>query len=161
MSAPLPIVLQPVPVSYSVNATDINQLLTVLCQHVQATVNTQVSFFLVVTSDPTTLVSQVIFNQLEGVFKQWSVVLGKYVVITSRFAVGDLKQSVIVGDYVNQGWIQCDGRLISAVPYLSADQISQLEALFGAGGNLPNIAPITVAAPPTATIYTFIYCGTP
>jgi len=160
MSA-LPIVLQPVPVTYSVNATDINQLIAVICQNVQASVNTQVSFYMVVASDPTSMTTQVIFNSAEGVWKQWNTILGKYVTITSRFAAGDLKQSVVVGDVVSEGWVQCDGRLISAVPYLTADQITTLEILFGTGGNIPNIAAIVVAAPPTATIYTLVYCGTP
>ena len=83
MSSTIPIILQPVTVPISVRAVDINQLITIVCEYISASINQDVSFFQTVTADPTQKTTDVIFNEAQGLFKQWSVGTGSYIAVTS------------------------------------------------------------------------------
>ena len=141
MSATIPITLTPVPVPVGIKATDINQLITIITQFTAASVNADVSFFQSVSSDPTAQTTPIIFNTSQAVFKYWDTGLGKYYPITP-FQPGDIKNTFAGGDSPQTGWLDCDGRAISAVPNISANQQGVLNALFGVGSNLPDLTPI-------------------
>lgn len=141
MSATIPITLTPVPVPTGVKATDINQLLTILTQYIVGSINTDVSFFQTVSSDPSTLTTPLIFNSSQQVFKYWSNTLGNYQAITS-FQAGDVKSTFSSGDSPQTGWIECNGRLITDISNISGNQESVLNALFGVGGTLPDLRPL-------------------
>lgn len=141
MSATIPITLTPVPVPVGVKATDINQLITIITQFTAASINANVSFFQTVSADPTQQTTPLIFNTSQGVFKYWDTNVGKYVAITP-FQPGDIKNTFVGGDSPQTGWIDCDGRAISAVPNISAQQQGVLNSLFGVGSNLPDLTPI-------------------
>lgn len=156
MSATIPITLTPVPVPVGVRATDINQLITILTQYIAASVNADVSFFQSVSSDPTQQTTALIFNTSQSVFKYWDTGLGRYMPVT-QFQAGDVKNTFVGGDSPQTGWIQCDGRLISAVPNISATQQGVLNSLFGVGGSLPNLTPFqSVSGLPSASAFTDI-----
>jgi hypothetical protein len=141
MSATIPITLTPVPVPVGVKATDINQLITIITQYTAASVNANVSFFQIVSADPTQITTPLIFNTTQGVFKFWDTTVGKYTPI-SPFQPGDIKNTFNGGDSPQTGWIDCDGRPIGDVPNISANQQGVLNALFGVGGNLPDLSPV-------------------
>lgn len=141
MSATIPITLTPVPVPVGVKATDINQLITIITQYTAASVNANVSFFQIVSADPTQITTPLIFNSTQGVFKYWDTTVGKYMPI-SPFQPGDIKNTFSGGDSPQTGWIDCDGRPIGEVPNISANQQGVLNALFGVGGNLPDLSPV-------------------
>lgn len=141
MSATIPITLTPVPVPVGVMATDINQLITIITQFTAASVNADVSFFQIVSADPTQQTTPLIFNTTQAVFKYWDTTVGKYMPI-SPFQPGDIKNTFNGGDSPQTGWIDCDGRAISAVPNISANQQGVLNALFGVGGSLPDLSPV-------------------
>mgnify|MGYP003344300685 CR=1 FL=1 len=141
MSATIPITLTPVPVPVGVKATDINQLITIITQFTAASINADVSFFQIVSADPTQMTTPLIFNTTQGVFKYWDTTVGKYTPITP-FQPGDIKNTFNGGDSPQTGWIDCDGRAISAVPNISANQQGVLNALFGIGGTLPDLSPV-------------------
>lgn len=141
MSATIPITLTPVPVPVGVRATDINQLITIITQFTAASVNADVSFFQIVSVDPTQMTTPLIFNTGQGVFKYWDTTVGKYTPITP-FQPGDIKNTFNGGDSPQTGWIDCDGRPITTVPNISAAQQGVLNALFGVGGTLPDLSPV-------------------
>ena len=141
MSATIPITLTPVPVPVGVKATDINQLITIITQFTAASVNADVSFFQIVSVDPTQMTTPLIFNTAQGVFKYWDTTVGKYTPITP-FQPGDIKNTFNGGDSPQTGWIDCDGRPITEVPNISAAQQGVLNALFGVGGTLPDLSPV-------------------
>lgn len=141
MSATIPITLTPVPVPVGVQATDINQLITIITQFTAASINADVSFFQIVSADPTQITTPLIFNTSQGVFKFWDTTVGKYTPITP-FQAGDIKNTFNGGDSPQTGWIDCDGRAINDVPNISAYQQSVLNSLFGVGGNLPDLSPL-------------------
>lgn len=141
MSATIPITLTPVPVPVGVKAADINQLLTIITQFVSASVSGDVSFFQIVTVDPTAFTTTLIFNSSQGIFKYWDTGSGKYLPV-SVFQPGDIKNTFISGDSPQTGWIVCDGRPIGEVPNISQNQQSVLNNLFGVGGKLPDLTPL-------------------
>lgn len=140
MSSTIPITLTPVPVPVGVKALDINQLITIITQYTAASVNQDVSFFQLVSVDPSTQTTPLIFNISQGVFKYWDTTVGRYTPVTS-FQFGDIKNTFSGGDSPQTGWIDCDGRTISSIPNISGNQQGVLNALFGAGGSLPTLSP--------------------
>jgi hypothetical protein len=138
MSTTLPIILTPVPVPVTVKAININQLLVIISQYMQASVSAEVSFFQITAADPTSMTSLIIFNSSQRVFKVWDESLGKYIAISS-FQPGDIKYTFSGGDSPQTGWVECDGRLIADVPGISQTQQGMLIALFPSG-SLPNIS---------------------
>jgi hypothetical protein len=100
-----------------------------------------VSFFQIVSADPTQITTPLIFNTTQAVFKFWDTTVGKYMPV-SPFQPGDIKNTFNGGDSPQTGWIDCDGRPISDVPNISANQQGVLNALFGTGGSLPDLAPV-------------------
>lgn len=141
MSATIPITLTPVPVPVGIKATDINQLITIITQYISGSINQDVSFFQMVSADPTQQTTPLIFNTSQNVFKYWDTTVGKYTPITP-FQPGDIKNTFSGGDSPQTGWIDCDGRVISTIPNISANQQGVLNALFGTGGSLPTLTPI-------------------
>ncbi|MCG3776317.1 MAG: hypothetical protein JW395_3170 [Nitrospira sp.] len=141
MSATIPITLTPVPVPVGVKATDINQLVTIITQYIAGSINQDVSFFQIVSVDPTQQTTPLIFNTSQGVFKYWDTTVGRYTPVTP-FQPGDIKNTFSGGDSPQTGWIDCDGRVISTIPNISANQQGVLNALFGAGGTLPTLTPL-------------------
>lgn len=153
MSSTIPITLTPVPVPVGIKATSINQLITILTQYIAASVNTDVSFFQTVSSDPTQQTTAIIFNTSQAVFKYWDTGFGRYMPIT-QFQAGDIKNTFLGGDSPQTGWIECDGRLISDIPNISASQQGVLNSLFGVGGSLPDLTPLqSVSGLPTASAF--------
>jgi len=151
MSATIPITLQAVPVPIGISAADINQLLTIIAQFMSASINQDVSFFQTVSADPTQKTTDIIFNEAQGIFKQWSVGIGAYVAITEN-QPGDIKSSFVAGDSPQTGWIICDGRTISGIQGISQSQLSVLNQLFGIGGSLPTLtAQVLSGLPATGT----------
>lgn len=137
----IPLTLQAQPASVDLQALDINQLLTVIAQNMSAFISANVSFFLQGASDPTTFQTSLIYNTSQRIFKGWDVGTGSYLPITP-YVNGDMKLSFVAGDDPNNGWIVCDGRPINSVQNISANQQAVLNALFGAGGNLPIVTPV-------------------
>lgn len=153
MSSTIPITLTPVPIPVGVKALDINQLVTIITQYTAASINQDVSFFQLVSVDPTQQTTPLIFNTSQGVFKYWDTTVGRYTPITP-FQPGDIKNTFSGGDSPQTGWIDCDGRTISSVPNISANQQGILNALFGAGGSLPTLSPFQgVSNLPTANAF--------
>lgn len=141
MSQTLPIALTAVPVPVTVKAMNINQLLAIVCQYVQGSVQTDVSFFQTVSVDPTALTTPIIFNTTQRVFKYWDTGVGAYLAIT-QFQPGDIKNTFVDGDSPQLGWIVCDGRKITDVIDISQAQQGVLIQLFGNGGSLPDLTPM-------------------
>lgn len=139
MSQTIPIQLQPIPAPVSIRATDINQLLTIICQYVSGSISNNVSFFDSGPVTPSQMTSLVFLNTTQGVFYIWSSTLGAYRAMT-QFQPGDTKSTFVAGDSPQIGWIMCDGRLISSIQGISTTQLNVLEQLFGIGGSLPNLS---------------------
>jgi len=93
-----------------------------------------------VSVDPTQQTTVLIFNTSQNVFKYWSTSTGAYTPVT-QFQWGDIKNTFMGGDSPQTGWIDCDGRAITAIPSISANQQSVLNSLFP-GGTLPTLTPI-------------------
>ncbi len=146
----IPIQLSWNPVSQSASPSDLNGLGTLICQQVAAAIQASVSFFQTGPSDPTTFVTAIFFNTTQGIFKYWNSGSAKYLPVTTS-VTGDYKNSAIGGDDVTNGWIVCDGRLLTAIVGISALQLNNLQAVYGAAPTtkLPNITvPLTLAGIP-------------
>lgn len=134
--ATIPITLTPLTVPVAVQAADINQLLTVISQYIAGSISADVSFFVQGSNWP--LSDQgIFFNQTTQQFGTWNTGQGKYLPITDLI-IGDTKASFVAGDDTADGWIQLDGRAISAVTGINNDQKSALQSLFGVDAALPN-----------------------
>ena len=103
MSATIPITLTPIPVPVGVKATDINQLITIITQFTAASVNADVSFFQIVSADPTQMTTPLIFNTSQGVFKYWDTTVGKYTPVSQFQPVCGLSTSMYVF-LMSPGW---------------------------------------------------------
>ncbi len=125
----------------SIQATDFAQLLTLISQYMSGQIQDDVTFVQTGASDPTQFVTLLFFNTSQGVFKYWDTGAGRYLAVT-QFIPGDVKNSFVAGDEIQQGWILLDGRLISSIQGISQDQASVLEILFGLGGSLPTVTPL-------------------
>lgn len=136
----IPITLTPSNPPTDFQAANFPQLLTAICQYVQGAIRASVSFFLEVLVDPTSFVTNLIFNSTQGVWKYWSQTEGKYVTITD-YIVGDVKYSFFGGDQVANGWVVMNGRAITAIPGLAQSQITALQTLFP-DGNLPTVTAV-------------------
>jgi microcystin-dependent protein len=151
MSQTVPIVLVWSPVGTGVSYTDINSLGGIIAAQLAANIEANVTFCWVGPSTPSSFETNLIFNTSEGVWLYWdSAGSGRYIPVT-QFNVGDIKWTFNAGDAPTQGWIVCDGRLITAIPNLSQYQVAALETLFGTGGSLPTVSPVQSLAglPPT------------
>lgn len=138
MSAPVPIILSPQTVDVTVNAQDINALLQIICSNITAVINQQVSFFLQVSATPGTYVGDIIYNTSQMAFLGWNSGAAKYIPITTPAVIGQIYQSFNQGDNIQTGFIQLNGRLITGVAGISANQTAVLNGLFPSG-SLPNI----------------------
>jgi hypothetical protein len=147
MSQTIPITLQAIPVPVTVQAANINQLLTIISQYIAGAINADVSFFQQGTVNPTQLTTQIFFNTTQGVFYQWDVGLGSYSAIT-QYQPGDYIQTAVAGDSPQIGRIVCDGRAFSAIQGISQKQLSVLNQLYGVGGSLPTLAPQIISGLP-------------
>lgn len=150
----IPVTLTPIAAATDFNAANINQLLEFIASHLSGAIRADVSFFLEVLVDPTSFVTNLIFNSTQGVFKYWNQGLGRYVTITD-FIVGDIKHSFVSDDQVASGWVVLNGRQITAVPGLSELQIANLQSLFP-GGSLPTVVPVNGANLPAADSFSGI-----
>jgi hypothetical protein len=145
MSTPqqnIPITLTPVPVPVGIVAANIDQLLQVVASYIGATISTSVSFFTQGATTPTGFVTSLFYNTSSNTFYGWNAGSAAYLPIT-QFAYGDIKYSVNEGDSPTTGWIVCDGRALTAIENISATQLAVLQSLFGIGGNLPDITPLS------------------
>lgn len=152
MSQTIPIVLVWSPVGTGVTYTDINSLGGIIAGQLAAQIEANVTFCWVGPSTPSSFETNLIFNTSEGVWLYWDSATGRYIPVT-QFNVGDIKWTFNAGDAPTQGWVVCDGRLITAIPNLSQYQVAALEALFGTGGSLPTVSPVQSLAglPPTGS----------
>lgn len=151
----IPITLTAAPVEPGSNPQDLNALLQLIASNLAGSIRADVSFILIVLFDPTNYVGDLIFNSQQRVFKAWDNASGRYVVVTS-FTVADVKQSYAGVDSVATGWVLLDGREITAVVGLTAQQIAALEVLFGVDGSLPTVGPVG-----TPGLYSLVFCGYP
>lgn len=150
----IPITLTPNNPPIEVSAANFPQLLTLICQYVQGAIRASVSFFLEVLVDPTSFVTNLIFNSTQGVWKYWSQAEGRYVTITD-YIVGDVKQTFVGADQVANGWVVLNGRSIAAIPGLTQLQIDNLDSLFPSG-LLPTVVPVNGADLPPEDSYSGI-----
>lgn len=136
----IPINITPLPVPVGVQAININQLVQLWSQFVEASIDlANVSFFIQGTVDPSSD-QGLFFNVNQNMFKAWSISQGKYLPI-SDIQVGDTKLSFVTGDDINNGWLVCDGRGVQTLTGISQAQKINIETLFGVNGNLPQLAP--------------------
>ena len=135
----IPISLTALPVPVGIKASNMNELLSLLAQYLEASIHDNVSFFLQGSNFPDSD-QGIFYNQTIGKFGDWNAALGKYIPI-SDVAVGDIRASYVGGDDLVNGWVVMDGRLISAVPGLTQLQKSNLQTLFGgaASATVPNL----------------------
>lgn len=134
----LPIVLAAIPAPIAITAQDFNQLLTNIAQYLSASVQQNVFFVQEFDNPPASFEGNIIFSTNRQNFYAWNSTTGQYDAI-SQFRIGDVTQSVILGDDPSNGWVRLDGRTISSITGLSAPQIAALNGLFPFG-ILPNIA---------------------
>lgn len=138
----IPINLAPLPVSPGMKILNLNQMLSMVASHLEASITaSNISFFITSTVDPQSD-QGLVFNSSQNLFKRWDGENGKYVPI-APISVGDSKLSFISGDDVTNGWVQLDGRNINNVLGVTQNQKSNLETMFGANGTLPTIQPPT------------------
>jgi hypothetical protein len=135
----IPITLTAGPVPPGFVANGIDALLQAFCIYVSGSIRADVSFFLVTLNDPTNFITDLIFNSTTRALKAWDSGVGRYVTLT-QFEIGDIKNSVVGGDRLAVGWVQLDGRAITAIPGINAAQQATLQQLFP-GGNLPTVSP--------------------
>lgn len=136
----IPITLTPTTVPTDFAAANINELMTAISTYIQGAIRADVSFYLEVLVDPTSFVTNLIFNSTQGVWKYWNSSLGRYVTVTD-YIVGDIKYSFASADQVANGWVVLNGRTITAIPGLSGSQIAALQTLFPSG-TLPVVVPV-------------------
>lgn len=134
----IPINLAWLTVPVGIQATDINQLGTIIAQYLQGQIADTVTFVQTGATDPTQKVTELFFNTSQGAWKYWDVGAGQYLAVT-QFVPGDTKTTFNGGDEIQQGWVLLDGRKISAIQGLSANQAAVLNTLFGTGGNIPTV----------------------
>jgi hypothetical protein len=137
----IPITLVPIPVGVGIEYTTIDELIEIICSYIGASVSATVSFYAQGPVTPGAFVTSQFYNTSQNVWYGWNAGTASYLPQT-QFQNGDTKTTFVAGDQPNLGWIVCDGRAISAVPGISALQTAVLQNLFGANGNLPNIAPL-------------------
>jgi hypothetical protein len=137
----VPITLQATPVTVGVSYSDINGLLQIVASNLSAFISQTVSFYAQGPVTPSTFITSQFFNTAQNLWYGWDTGSGRYLPIT-QYVPGDTKTSFVTGDNPTAGWVLCNGRAISAVPNLSQYQVAILQNLFGAQGNLPNIAPL-------------------
>ncbi len=142
----IPITLQWGPTSQEVAIGDINAFGDFVAAHLAGTIRADVTFILTTLTDPTTFVTDLIFNTTQGVFKYWSSASGSYIPVTP-FAIGDLKTSLAGADTIATGWVLLNGRTIASIPGLSTAQSAVLMTLFPSG-TLPVIVPQNFSAFP-------------
>lgn len=138
----IPITLTPTPVPVGITYADINQLIQIVSRYMAAQISDDVTFVLTGAADPTAFVTLLFFNTTQGVWKYWDTGLGRYVAVT-QFQPGDTKTTFLAGDQIQQGWVVLDGRAISAIQGISQNQAAILTTLFGIGGSLPTVTPLT------------------
>ena len=137
----IPITLQSAPVNVGVAPADFNQLLALVAGNLTGFISGNVSFFAQGSVTPSSFISALFYNTSQNLFYGWDTGNGAYLPITP-FVQGDTKYTFVGGDNVNQGWIILNGRQVTAVPGVSARQLSVLQSLFGASGNLPTVSPL-------------------
>lgn len=138
----IPITLTATAVPVGISYSDINQLLQIVARYTAAQISDDVTFVQVGAADPTQFVTLLFFNTSQGVWKYWDTGLGRYVAVT-QFQPGDTKTTFLAGDQIQQGWVVLDGRAISAIQGISQNQAQVLTTLFGIGGSLPTVTPLT------------------
>lgn len=137
----IPIQLQWVPVGTGIEYATIDELGELLASQMSAQISAQVSFYAQGPVTPGLFVTSQFFNTTQGIWYSWNTGSGKYLPQT-QFQNGDTKTTFVQGDSPQTGWIVCDGRLLSAIPNISALQLAVLQNLFGINGSLPNIKPL-------------------
>lgn len=155
MAQTIPISLIPMPTPTGIEYSTIDQLLTIISNYLSGQISTDVSFFAQGASDPTGYVTSLFYNTSQNVFKGWDTCTGSYLPITP-FAYGDVKNSFVAGDEVSNGWLELNGRQITAIQGLSLRQGQVLNQLFPTG-TLPAVAPLqNLSGLPTNTAFSSI-----
>ena len=139
----IPITLQAGTLPPNIGTLTIQQQFTLFAAYLSAAIRADVTFILNVLTDPTTFQTDIIFNQVQRVFKAWDTASGSYMPVTP-FQIGDVKQTFSGADQLSVGWVILDGRAISAVPGLTTQQMAYLELFFGVDGDLPNLVPANI-----------------
>jgi len=155
MPQTIPITLQWGQFTGSFVAGDINDLGVFIAQQMAGAIRSDVSFILLVTADPGTNVSLLIYNTTQNLFKVWDTGSGRYLA-NLPFAIGDIKNSFIGVDTVATGWVVLNGRAIAAIPGLSGAQQTHLTNLFGT--TLPTVSPANVnGLPPDGSFSAIVW----
>lgn len=117
------------------------ELITLVCSNVAGSIRADITFIPLVTNTPVAYEGPLIFNVGSRAFMTWDIGSGAYVTMTEN-VVGDIKDSFNGNDDVARGWIVMNGRLISDVSGLSAQQTANLQTLFGvlSTSRLPNVS---------------------
>ena len=145
MSTPqtaIPITLTATPVPVGISYVTIDQLLAIVAQYISGSISTSVSFYAQGPNTPTKYVTDQFFNTSQNTWYGWNANAAAYLPIT-QFQYGDVKYTFNQGDSPTTGWILCDGRKLTAIQNISATQLQVLQSLFGVGGNLPTITPLS------------------
>ena len=155
MAQTIPISLVPLPTPTGIEYSTIDQLLTVIANYLSGQISTDVSFFAQGASDPTSYVTSLFYNTSQNIFKGWDTGTGSYLPITP-FQYGDVKNSFVAGDEVSNGWLELNGREVTAIQGLSLRQGQVLAQLFPAG-TLPTVTPLqNLSGLPTNTSFSSI-----
>jgi hypothetical protein len=136
MARVIPVIAQALTPPSNLKTMTQAQLLQLVAGYLQFTLSADVDFFLKGVSDPISD-EGIFYNTAQKRFKEWSETYGKYQPITD-LRIGQTIDSYTTGDELEQGFVNLDGRLISVITGITAQQKAYLETLFGVGGTLPN-----------------------
>lgn len=145
MSTPqvaIPLSLSWQPLGVGVQGLTLDQLGEIIAEQLVGSISATVSFYAQGPSTPTQFVTEQFFNTSNNVWYGWNTASAKYLPST-QFQIGQVVNTYNQGDNVNQGWITCNGRPLTSIANISATQLAVLQSLFGVGGNLPNITPLS------------------
>ncbi len=150
----IPITLSPVPVPLNAVAESLSQLVALVAQYLEAEIQSDVSFFLSVTSDPATDQGVIIYNSVQNVFKAWNGSLGKYLPIGFLFV--DTLPTTDQGYFyntANNSFYYWNGTSYSAVTsasagdvlfnYNNADELTRGYVLAAGSRTIDSIAALT------------------
>lgn len=131
----VPLSLSWIPITTKFSAADINQFGQLFVKQVAGELDQASSTsFISGSSNPDTN-QGLFYNTTAQMFMVWDIAAARYKPMNG-YAIGDTKQSFKTGDEISGGWVQLDGRQITAVPGLSTSQRASLIELF-ASGQLP------------------------
>ena len=153
----IPITLTAGPVPPGFQAANIDQLLAAVSTYVAGAIRADVSFYLEVLFDPTSFVTNLIFNSTQQVWKAWNQSTGTYVPLQT-FQLGDVKNTFVGSDQLNVGWVILNGRALTAIPGPTTAQLAVLQDFFGSepGTLLPNLTPANLGALPGSATFSDI-----